>query len=213
MKKLLFITVLAILSQFVQAQTSDYVVGIAVGNNRSLYVGVKNEVTIVVSELSTNDYTVSSSSNITILNLGQGKFEITPTSPGVITIDVKNKNNNTKIGSYEFYCINLPKPVLLVAFRNGGVIEKNMLTTQPRLRVEYPNIAVKADFLIYSFVVEVEYNSLKKEQLSFGGIISDAQRKLIQDATSGNKVTFKDVKVRNKKGEELILDPITFTIN
>lgn len=70
----------------------------------------------------------------------------------------------------------MPTPILKIASKSGRVIEKNMLIAQPHLIVEYPNIPVNADFLIYNFVVEVKYYISKKQQINFGDKLSDAQK-------------------------------------
>ena len=212
MKKTAFLLVLFFLSQTGISQNTDYVVGISVGNNRMLYVGVKNIVTIVVSELSPADYEVRSQSDISIKNLGSGKYEIIPNSPGLISIEIFNKKDQTSLGSYQFFGAKLPSPVATVAFRNGGIIDKKMLIAQPQLRVVYLNTPVKADFSVVSFVLEIKNNNTIKSLQTAGNKFSEAQIKLIQEAPTDSRITIKDIKVKNKKGKELTLEPVIFLL-
>ncbi len=177
-----------------------------------LYLGVDNPMAISIPGIAENKI-YPTISNGQILKSGRS-FVVKPNLPGkaAITIIADIDGNKKQMGSMVFRVKEIPDPVAKVGGKKGGSIEKNILLAQQIVLADLENFDFDAKFTITEFTVSVNKGGIYQDEKSNSRKFTDAQKDLIRNLSSGDRVTFTDIKAKGPDGKARDLNGIMLKI-
>lgn len=205
MRKLLFIPILFLVVNFAFAQNNDYV--FAVSNNavNVLYIGIDNELTIAVSNISPDDYTVTFSNGL-LYSLGNCKYIIKPNRNEIGTLEIFDKNINL-IGSKEYKCKPVPNPRPVLIDDNGsqvyaGHYTKDELLSITKVGLDMFDFLYDIDFNVVGFTLSItsDYYGFTYSKSTDGDTLTNEQIAMINNSKPGYQVEFIDIKAQAPDG-------------
>ena len=114
--------------------------------------------------------------------------------------------------SVEFRVKPIPDPVAMVAGKNGGLINKNLLAIQTGVDAVMDNFDFNLKFKIKSFNVSTVVQSYTKDEKSYSDYFTPAQIKLLKGLKRNQKVYIEDIKAIGPDGSIRNLPAISFKI-
>ena len=114
--------------------------------------------------------------------------------------------------SVEFRVKPIPDPVAMVAGKNGGYINKNVLAIQTGVDAVMDNFDFNLKFKIKSFNVSTVVQGYTKDEKSYSDYFTPAQIKLLKGLRRNQKVYIEDIKAIGPDGSIRNLPAISFKV-
>lgn len=178
------------------------------------YVGVDNPVKISVPGIS-GDKIDPSITNGKIRKVSDGSYIVNVVRPGnslvAVTAIIDGQKKN--MGTVDFRVKPLPDPVVKVANKQGGKIEKNVLSAQAGVFAVMENFDFELEFKIIEFNVSTtDKGGYTIEKAAKGNKFTPEQTKMFNDLRRGQRVNIEEVKAVGPDGSVRNLPPIVFEI-
>jgi len=117
-----------------------------------------------------------------------------------------------KLKSVEFRVKPIPDPVAMVAGKNSGSINKNLLAIQTGVDAEMKGFDFDLKFKIKSFTVSTQVKGFTRDEKSNSDYFTPAQIKLLKGLRKNQKVYIEDIKAAGPDGSIRNLPAISFRI-
>lgn len=181
------------------------------------YIGVDNPVSIAVSGVS-RDNILPSISCGTIRKDPNSKDWIVQVNSGCnkafITISAEVKGERKDIGIQKFRVKKLPDPIPIVADKNSGIIKRDVIIEEQRLKIKMPdNFDFDHTFIIQSFSLTIQRGLNEYHYESKSAELTDEMKEQIIRTNRGQDIIFKNIIVKSSEGDTRTLPPIIFTIS
>ena len=180
-----------------------------------LYIGVPNPLEIVASDIPIDKIQVSiSDGSIAKDNRKAGSYIAQVRKPGTVTIKITANINGQilNLGSKEFSVKRVPDPIAYIANKKGGTIDKSELLDQAGIKAVIENFDFDMRFNVISFKVSATIKGFPQEAIANSAAFTAQQKKIIEQAPSGGKVYFEDIKAKGPDGSIRSLGTIAFKI-
>lgn len=178
------------------------------------YVGVDNPVSVSIAGVA-GDKIEPSITNGRFKKVRDGEYIVNPIRPGnsLVTVFAEIDGVRKNMGVAPFRVKALPDPVVKVAGKKGGKIERNVLAAQAGVFAEMENFDFDLEFKIIEFTVSTTdrggyFIDAKAQNNAF----TNKQYDLIKDLRRGSRVNIEDVKAVGPDGTVRDLAPIVFEI-
>ncbi len=178
------------------------------------YIGVNNPVSISISGVD-GDKIFPSITNGRLVPKGGGEYNVQPQRPGnsLITVAAEIDGVRKNMGTAPFRVKVLPDPVVKVAGKKGGKIEKNTLAAQRGVMADMENFDFELEFKIIEFSVSTtDKGGYLLEEKANGTLFTKQQQDLIKNLRRHSRVTIEDVKAVGPDGSVRTLAPIVFEV-
>lgn len=178
------------------------------------YIGVDNPVSISIAGVD-GDKIFPSITNGRLKPKGGGEYIVNPKRPGnsLITVFAEIDGVRKNMGTAPFRVKVLPDPVVKVAGKKGGRIEKNVLAAQRGVMADMENFDFDLEFKIIEFTVSTtDKGGYYIEAKTNGTLFTKQQQDLIKDLRRRSRVTIEDVKAVGPDGSVRPLASIVFEI-
>ncbi|HAN17884.1 MAG TPA: gliding motility protein GldM [Bacteroidales bacterium] len=178
------------------------------------YVGVDNPVSISIAGIA-GDKIEPSITNGKIQKQGDGDYIVNVNRPGnsLITVVANIDGTRKSMGTASFRVKALPDPVVKVAGKQGGKIEKNVLNAQAGVFAVMDNFDFELEFKIIEFSVSTtDKGGYYIVQKATGNKFTSGQFNLLKDVQRGRRVNIEDVKAVGPDGSVRPLASIVFEI-
>ncbi len=106
----------------------------------------------------------------------------------------------------------IPDPVAMVAGKNGGSINKNLLAMQTGVDAVMDNFDFDLKFKIKSFTVSTQVKGFTRDEKSTSDYFTKAQTKLLKGLRKNQKVYIEDIKAVGPDGSIRNLPAISFRV-
>lgn len=180
-----------------------------------LYIGVPNPLEIAASDIPIDKIQVSiSDGSIAKDNRKAGSYIAQVRKPGTVTIKITANIDGQilNLGSKEFSVKKTPDPIAYIANKRGGTIDKSELLKQEGIKAVIENFDFDMRFNVISFNVSATIRGFLKEEPSSSADFTPEQKAIIEQAPSGGKVYFEDIKAKGPDGSIRSLGTIAFKI-
>src|SRR6056297_546334 len=178
------------------------------------YVGVDNPVSVSIAGVPGNKI-VPSITNARIRKRSDGEYIVNPTRPGnsIVSVQAEIDGVMKNMGTAQFRVKPVPDPVVKVAGKQGGKIEKNVLAAQAGVFAEMENFDFDLEFKIIEFTVSTtDRGGYFIGEKADGSTFTQAQYDLINNLRRNSRVNIEDVKAVGPDGKVRNLPPIVFEI-
>ncbi|MCD4833877.1 MAG: gliding motility protein GldM [Bacteroidales bacterium] len=178
------------------------------------YVGVENPVSISIAGVPGNKISPSIT-NGSIRKQRDGEYIVLPKRPGNSLISVRAEIDGVKknMGTAQFRVRGLPDPVVKVANKKGGKIQKNVLAAQTGVFAVMENFEFDLEFKITQFTVSTtDRGGYTIDAGTKGNIFTKAQQSLIKNLRRTQRLNIEDIKAVGPDGSVRNLAPIVFEI-
>ncbi len=178
------------------------------------YVGVENPVSISIAGVPGNKISPSIT-NGSIRKQRDGEYIVLPKRPGNSLISVRAEIDGVKknMGTAQFRVRGLPDPVVKVANKKGGKIQKNVLAAQTGVFAVMENFEFDLEFKIIQFTVSTtDRGGYTIDAGTKGNVFTKAQKDLIKNLRRSQRLNIEDIKAIGPDGSVRNLAPIVFEI-
>lgn len=178
------------------------------------YVGVENPVSVSVSGIP-GDKVFPSITNGKIQKQRDGKYIVLPKRPGnsLVTVFAEIEGKRKNMGTSPFRVKGLPDPVVKVAGKKGGKIERNVLAAQTGVFADMEDFDFDLEFKIIEFTVSTtDRGGYYISESTKGNIFTPSQKGLIKNLRKGQRLNIEDVKAIGPDGSVRPLAPIVFEL-
>ena len=179
------------------------------------YVGVDNPVSISIAGVA-GDKIEPSITNGRFKKVRDGQYIVNPKRPGnsLVTVFAEIDGVRKNMGVAPFRVKALPDPVIKVAGKKGGKIDKNVLAAQAGVFAEMENFDFDLEFKIIEFTVSTtDRGGYFIDAKTKGNTFTKQQYDLIKNKLRrGSRLNIEDVKAVGPDGSVRDLAPIVFEI-
>ena len=178
------------------------------------YVGVENPVSISIAGIP-GDKISPSITNGVIRKQRDGEFIVLPKRPGnsLITVTADIEGTRKNMGVAQFRVKGLPDPVVQVAGKKGGKIQRNVLAAQTGVFAVMENFDFDLEFKITEFTVSTtDRGGYTIDASTKGNVFTKQQLDLIKNLRKSQRINIEDVKAVGPDGSVRSLAPIVFEI-
>lgn len=178
------------------------------------YVGVDNPVSISIAGVD-GDKISPSITNGRIKPVSPGKYIVNPKRPGnsLVTVFAEIDGVQKNMGTAPFRVKGLPDPVVQVAGKKGGKIERNVLAAQTGVFAVMEDFDFDLEFKIIEFTVSTtDRGGYYISESTKGNIFTPSQKALIKNLRRGQRLNIEDVKAIGPDGSVRPLAPIVFEL-
>ncbi|MEO6884451.1 MAG: gliding motility protein GldM [Bacteroidia bacterium] len=182
------------------------------------YIGVDNPVDISVPGIAAEDLQPHISGGGASLrpDKQKGSYIVRVTSGPMVTITVsaKTKNGVKAIpGNMKFRVKRIPDPIASVDGKSGDdVIQKGLLRATPGVNALLKDFDFDLKFTVTSFDVSIAVHGVIVTQSSQSNRLTPSQANLLQNASTGTKVYFENVKARGPDGTLRKIPGVNFKV-
>jgi hypothetical protein len=158
---------------------------------------------------------VSGSGGIKLSPKGAGKFEVTATAPGTVTINVsaKTKDGTKPQGSFKFRVKKIPDPVAKVGGKSGNVdMKKVQLSSIGGVVADLPGFDFEAKFVVTSFELTAVVKGVLKSESCKGNSLSPGARAILASAGVNSKIFVENVKAKGPDGSIRNIPGVTIKV-
>ena len=176
------------------------------------YFGVDNPVDISVPGVPADKISaINTNGNITPKG---GSWIVNPKRPGasIIRVFADFDGQKREVGYKEFRVKTVPDPVAMVANKEGGGIEKNLLLAATGVQAVMKDFDFDLTFNVTEFTVMAPVQGFVQEYKSTNNRFTEKQKDLIKTLSRGNPVYIQDIKAVGPDGTVRILGTIYFKI-
>ncbi len=178
------------------------------------YVGVDNPVSISIAGIP-GDKISPSITNGVIRKQRDGEYVVNPKRPGnsIISVRAEIEGESKNMGVAQFRVRGLPDPVVQVAGKKGGKIERNVLAAQTGVFAAMENFEFDLEFKITEFTVSTtDRGGYTIDASTKGNVFTKQQLDLIRNLRRSQRLNIEDVKAVGPDGSVRSLAPIVFEI-
>lgn len=178
------------------------------------YVGVENPVSISIAGVA-GDKIMPSITNASIRKQKDGEYIVLPKRPGnsLITVVAEIDGVRKNMGTAPFRVKALPDPLVQVAGKKGGKIEKNTLAAQAGVFAVMDAFDFDLEFKIIEFTVSTtDRGGYTIDAGTKGNVFTKAQLDIIKGLRKSQRLNIEDVKAIGPDGSVRSLVPIVFEI-
>ncbi|MBN8695684.1 MAG: gliding motility protein GldM [Bacteroidetes bacterium] len=200
---------------------SEYIVAkpaltVAVEKMNVVYRGLDNPISVSVPGIPTERLSVSAT-NATLVNLGNGQFNLIPTGDGVANVNViANMENGEKrnMGTMTLRIKRIPKPVAKLGnITSEGSMSKGEFDSKTTLEAYYDNFPYQATCKVTSFTMSYLTNGVIGSVNISGNNISDQLKTIYKSLKRGSKVYFENIIGVGPDGQPNKLGALTVKVN
>ena len=187
---------------------------VALDKMNVFYIGVPNPISVSAGGVAPTDLQVSAT-GVKLTPKGAGKFEVTATAPGTITINVsaKTKDGTKPQGSFKFRVKKIPDPVTKVGGQSGNVdMKKVQLSQIGGVIADLPGFDFDAKFVVTSFELSAVVKGALKSVPCTGNQLNGEARAILQSAGVGSKIFFENVKAKGPDGSVRNIPGVTIKV-
>ncbi|MFO0357852.1 MAG: gliding motility protein GldM [Sphingobacteriaceae bacterium] len=187
---------------------------VALDKMNVFYIGVPNPISVSAGGVAPTDLQVSAT-GVKLTPKGAGKYEVTATSPGTITINVsaKTKDGTKPQGSFKFRVKKIPDPVTKVGGQSGNVdMKKIQLSQIGGVIADLPGFDFDAKFVVTSFELSAVVKGALKSVPCSGNQLSGEARSILAAAGVGSKIFFENVKAKGPDGSVRNIPGVTIKV-
>lgn len=188
------------------------VISVSSDNNRVLYAGVENPLTIAVSNVVPKNIIVKTDNGT--LNGEDGHY-IFYTDTGIVAnITIFNKTSNKQIGIIAFHVREIPDPNPRLGAYKSGNIPLAIIKSQSGITTDIESIYYQRGLPIISFTINILRNGdyVFKEIKNEGKVFNEEVKKAFQQLRPGDSVALNNIFAKRHDGTLTILASLTFTI-
>lgn len=188
---------------------------VALDKMNVFYIGVPNPISVSAGGVAPSELSVSGSGGIKLAPKGAGKYEVTATTPGTVTINVsaKTKDGMKPQGTFKFRVKKIPDPVAKVGGVSGNVdMKKVNLSTIGGVVADLPGFDFEAKFIVTSFELTAVVKGVLKSEVCSGNSLSSAARQILSTAGVGSKVFIENVKAKGPDGSIRNIPGVTIKV-
>jgi gliding motility-associated protein GldM len=178
------------------------------------YVGVDNPVSVSIAGVPGNKVSPSMT-NGSIRKQRDGEYIVNPKRPGnsIISVRAEIDGVTKNMGTVQFRVRGLPDPVVKVAGKKGGRIQRNVLAAQAGVIADMENFEFDLEFKITKFTVSTtDRGGYTIDSKTNGNIFTRAQQDLIKNLRRGQRLNIEDVRAIGPDGSVRPLASIVFEI-
>jgi gliding motility-associated protein GldM len=177
-----------------------------------LYLGIDNPVDISIPGIAENKIYATISNGVILKS--EHSYVVRPKIPGkvIISISAEIDGKYKQIGSMIFRVKEIPDPIAKVGNKKGGSIEKNDLLAQQIVVADLEFFDFDVKFIVTEFTVSVNKGGIYQDEKSHSHRLTDAQKDLIRNLNSGDRVTLTDIKAIGPDGKTRDLNGIMLKI-
>lgn len=187
---------------------------VALDKMNVFYIGVPNPISVSAGGVSPTDLQVSAT-GVKLTPKGAGKFEVTASTPGTITINVsaKTKDGTKPQGSFKFRVKKIPDPVAKVGGKSGNVdMKKIELSSIGGVVADLPGFDFDAKFVVTSFELTAVVKGVLKSEACSGNSLSGGARQILATAGVGSKIFIENVKAKGPDGSIRNIPGVTIKV-
>jgi gliding motility-associated protein GldM len=187
---------------------------VALDKMNVFYIGVPNPISVSAGGVAPTDLQVSAT-GIKLTPKGAGKYEVTATSPGTVTINVsaKTKDGTKPQGSFKFRVKKIPDPVAKVGGKSGNVdMKKIELSSIGGVVADLPGFDFDAKFVVTSFELTAVVKGVLKSEACGGNSLSGGARQILATAGVGSKIFIENVKAKGPDGSVRNIPGVTIKV-
>lgn len=176
-----------------------------------MYLGVDNPVTIAVANYNPKEIKVTLS-NGTLIKADGGYYNYIarPKEVGMTILSVFA--GEKLINKSEFRVKRVPDPVAKIGGKKGGLAKTDFLLAEDEIKVDMENFDFKLKFIVTEFKISTVKGGFNIDMSSKSNKITQEQKNLIAQASSGQKIYFIDIKCVGPDGGVRELPPMLFEI-
>jgi hypothetical protein len=144
-----------------------------------------------------------------------GEYIVLPKRPGnsLITVIAEIEGTRRNMGVAPFRVKGLPDPVVQVAGKKGGKIQRNVLAAQTGVFAVMENFDFDLEFKIIEFTVSTtDRGGYTIDASTKGNVFTKAQQDLIKNLRRSQRLNIEDIKAIGPDGSVRNLAPIVFEI-
>ncbi|MGZ2370948.1 type IX secretion system motor protein PorM/GldM [Ancylomarina sp. YFZ004] len=177
------------------------------------YAGVDNPVRVSAPGF-TMDNIRATVDNGKLIKKGKGYIALPKVVGKLANVLVEGRMDGKwrTLKSVEFRVKPIPDPVAMVAGKNGGLINKNLLAMQTGVDAVMDNFDFDLKFKIKSFTVSTQVKGFTRDEKSKSDYFTPAQTKLLKGLRKNRKVYIEDIKAVGPDGSIRNLPAISFRI-
>lgn len=178
------------------------------------YVGVDNPVSVSIAGVP-GDKISPSMTNGSIRKQRDGEYIVNPKRPGnsIISVMAEIDGTSKNMGAVQFRVRGLPDPVVKVAGKQGGKIERNVLAAQTGVIADMENFEFDLEFKITEFTLSTtDKGGYTIDSKTNGNVFTRAQQDLIKNLRKGQRINVEDVNAIGPDGSVRKLASIVFEI-
>lgn len=187
---------------------------VALDKMNVFYIGVPNPISVSAGGVAPTDLQVSAT-GVKLTPKGAGKYEVTATAPGTITINVsaKTKDGTKPQGSFKFRVKKIPDPVTKVGGQSGNVdMKKVQLSQIGGVIADLPGFDFDAKFVVTSFELSAVVKGALKSVPCTGNQLNGEARAILSSAGVGSKIFFENVKAKGPDGSVRNIPGVTIKV-
>jgi gliding motility-associated protein GldM len=189
---------------------------VALDKMNVFYIGVPNPISVSAGGVAPTDLQVSASAGVKLASGGGGgKYVVTATTPGTVTINVsaKTKDGTKPQGSFKFRVKKIPDPVTKVGGQSGNVdMKKVQLSQIGGVIADLPGFDFDAKFVVTSFELSAVVKGALKSVPCSGNQLSGEARSILAAAGVGSKIFFENVKAKGPDGSVRNIPGVTIKV-
>ena len=177
------------------------------------YAGVDNPVSVSAPGFTAENVRATVDNGVLIKN-GKG-YIARPKVVGKdanVLVEGKMDGKWRPLKSVEFRVKPIPDPVAMVAGKNGGSINKNLLAVQTGVDAVMDGFDFDLKFKIKSFTVSTQVKGFTRDEKSNSDYFTPAQVKLLKNLRRNQKVYIEDIKAAGPDGSIRNLPAISFRV-
>lgn len=188
---------------------------VALDKMNVFYIGVPNPISVSAGGVAPSELSVSGTGGIKLAPKGAGKFEVTATTPGTVTINVsaKTKDGMKPQGSFKFRVKKIPDPVAKVGGKSGNVdMKKVELSAIGGVVADLPGFDFDAKFVVTEFELTAVVKGALKSEPCKGNSLSGGARAILSSAGVGSKIFIENVKAKGPDGSIRNIPGVTIKV-
>lgn len=178
---------------------------------QTLYIGVDNPLDITVTELENGTIEVSIDQGKIIKSEAGYIARVNNKGQALLTVIARDSTGKiSEIANLDFMVLEKPVPYVMIANQKGGAISKPDLLKAGKLEINYP-FATDEKLTIRRFEIG-RYNRDINGIGTIGNTVSLVQKSFIQSLEPGSIFSIYNIEAINSKGEKIMLEPLSFTL-
>lgn len=194
---------------------SNSQVAIELTNMNVFYVGMDNNIKIVVSDIESSKIEISIDNGS--VSGQNGEYIVHPKISGTATITIKHDNKIIQKSTYRVKNGLYTYPVLFTenktfTSKESKFISKKDLNNVLGLKVEAQNSDYDINFKIIEFSISAKINDQLIDLMSHNDKFTEEQKKVFAAITKGSKIIIENVKVKVPDGTFHIMPTMVITV-
>ena len=153
--------------------------------------------------------------NGNLRKISEFDYEVTPTQnygESVVSVSASFEGVPKKMGDMRFRLRRVPPPIAKIAGKNGGSIQKNVLTTQQGLTAVQDDFLFDIKYTVTRFTIVVTKGEFTDDDEARSQMFTEKQKRLLAGLRKGDRFFIEDIYAEGPDGKEISLSGIIFKI-